>query len=283
MAQIILINNSEPGYQTLGKGLSHYGYKTVVASGEDELLLLAITKSPDLILMDIEASGSNSWQTIKILKQSKLTWLIPVIAIANPNIEGQLLVQAGFDAYYRKPVSLKHLLPRIEALLDIAASQTKTAKGVSDVSIADRGNAASGTISSREPVVSHPLVYIDDNPTDSQVMADIIKKAGYSYANISDSLQALPQLLELKPQLIFIDLVMPMANGYELCAQIRRISVFKKTPLIIVTNNNGIADRLRSKLVGAHDFLHKPIREKRVLQVLQKYGCKSSVREMILK
>ncbi len=280
MTKIILINNNEPSYQTLGEGLGHYGYETVVVNGEDELLLLAITESPDLILMDIEASGPNSWQTIKILKQSKLTWLIPVIAIANSNIDGNLLVQAGFDAYYRKPVSLKHLLPRIEALLDIAAGQTNAGKGLSDASIADRGTSTNRA--AKQPVVSHPLVYIDDNPMDSQVMADIVKQAGYSYVNISDSLQALPKLLELKPQIIFIDLVMPMANGYELCAQIRRISIFKETPIIIVTNNNGIADRLRSKLVGAHDFLHKPIREKRVLKVLQKYGRKPSTREMML-
>ena len=283
MTKVILINNSEPSYQTLGQWLSHHGYETVVADGEDELLLLAITKTPDLILMDIEASGSSSWQTIKILKQSKITWLIPVIAIAHPDIDGNFLIQSGFDAYYRKPVSLKHLLPRMEALLDIATSQNKADKGMSDTLIADRNTPASRAVPPQASVTSHPLVYVDDNPMDSQVMADIVKKAGYSYANISDSLQAIPQLLELKPQLIFIDLVMPMANGYELCAQLRRISVFKKTPIIIVTNNNGIADRLRSKFVGAYDFLHKPIREKRVLRVLQKYVRRPNTYEMIFK
>ena len=102
-------------------------------------------------------------------------------------------------------------------------------------------------------------------------MAQIIQTAGYRYVNIADPLQALPQLLELKPQLIFLDLVMPFANGYELCAQIRRISAFRATPIVIVTNNDGIADRVRAKVVGASGFLGKPIRQKQVLKVLQKY------------
>ncbi|MEO0869229.1 MAG: response regulator, partial [Cyanobacteria bacterium J06642_11] len=65
-------------------------------------------------------------------------------------------------------------------------------------------------------------------------------------------------------------LVMPIANGYEVCAQIRRISAFKNTPVIIVTANDGLADRVRAKVVGASGFMSKPINEKRVLKVLKK-------------
>ena len=125
--------------------------------------------------------------------------------------------------------------------------------------------------SSPKTLTESTVLYIDDSPTDSQTMAQIIQTAGYRYVNIADPLQALPQLLELKPQLIFLDLVMPFANGYELCAQIRRISAFRATPIVIVTNNDGIADRVRAKVVGASGFLGKPIRQKQVLKVLQKY------------
>ena len=125
--------------------------------------------------------------------------------------------------------------------------------------------------SSSKTSIESTVLYIDDSPTDSQTMAQIIQTAGYRYVNIADPLQALPQLLELKPQLIFLDLVMPFANGYELCAQIRRISALRETPIVIVTNNDGIADRVRAKVVGASGFLGKPIRQKQVLKVLRKY------------
>jgi chemotaxis family two-component system response regulator PixG len=99
----------------------------------------------------------------------------------------------------------------------------------------------------------------------------ILTKAGYQFLGIQDSVQVLPALLEHKPDLIFLDLVMPVANGYEVCSQIRRISLFKNTPVVILTGNDGIVDRVRAKMVGSTDFLGKPIEAERVLAVLRKY------------
>ncbi|MGC1308877.1 MAG: response regulator [Phormidesmis sp.] len=115
------------------------------------------------------------------------------------------------------------------------------------------------------------IIYIDDSPIDSQLMAEIVESLGYQYINISDSIQALPLLLELRPELIFLDLVMPIANGYEVCAQIRRISIFKKIPVIIVTGNDGITDRIRARMVGASGFLGKPIQLQKVKRVMEKH------------
>lgn len=115
------------------------------------------------------------------------------------------------------------------------------------------------------------VAYIDDSPADSRLMAEIVEGMGYRYTNISNPVQALPMLIELKPKLIFLDLVMPIANGYEVCAQIRRISMLQETPIVIVTSNNGIADRVRAKIVGASGFLGKPIRYKKVERVMKKH------------
>lgn len=275
MVKIILISDGESDYQTLAQGLNIYGYDVVSTNRGDDGLLLALTEAPDLVIVDLDTPVVDGWQLIKNLKQSRATWLIPVIGIAERAVDGQLLIQAGFDAYDRKPLSLKHLLQRVEVLLSSAvSSQVKTNKVQPTPLKPETVDPVQNTVSLEKSLSSPPVVHVDDNPTDSQVMAEILQNAGYSYVNIADPLQALPQLLELKPQIIFLDLIMPMANGYELCSQIRRITGFKKTPIVIVTNNNGIIDRLRSKFVGAYGFLHKPIREKRVLNMLKKYRCK---------
>ncbi len=65
--------------------------------------------------------------------------------------------------------------------------------------------------------------------------------------------------------------MMPIANGYEVCSQIRRISQFKNIPVIILTGNNGIVDRVRAKIVGSSEFLSKPIKPEQVLAVVRKY------------
>lgn len=64
---------------------------------------------------------------------------------------------------------------------------------------------------------------------------------------------------------------MPYTSGYEICAQLRKISFFAKTPIIILTGSNGIFDRTRAKVVGSTDFLNKPIVVDQVMAMLNKY------------
>ena len=116
------------------------------------------------------------------------------------------------------------------------------------------------------------VVCIDDNPRICQQMAQVLNPAGYRLISVNESVKALGVLLENKPDLIFLDLIMPVANGYEICGQIRRISAFKTTPIVILTGNDGIIDRVRAKMVGATDFICKPIVKEEILAVTQKYA-----------
>lgn len=65
---------------------------------------------------------------------------------------------------------------------------------------------------------------------------------------------------------------MPVVNGYELCAQIRRMADFKKTPIVMVGSESSIPERMRAKMVGASEFVSKPIRPKSVLRTLITLG-----------
>ena len=121
-------------------------------------------------------------------------------------------------------------------------------------------------------VKNSPLVAcIDDSPQTCQMLEQIFTSNGLRFVGIQDSLQALPVLIEAKPDLIFLDLIMPVANGYEICAQLRRVSLFASTPVIILTGSDGLVDRVRAKVVGASDFLAKPIEVQKVLNVVHKH------------
>ncbi|WAL61483.1 response regulator [Thermocoleostomius sinensis] len=116
---------------------------------------------------------------------------------------------------------------------------------------------------------SSPLVaYIEDSRFDCIAMNQILAQAGYRFINVRDPVQALPILIEQNPGLIFLDLIMPVTNGYEVCGQLRRVSMFRNTPIIIVTSSDGIVDRVRAKLVNSSGFISKPIESKKVLSVL---------------
>ena len=117
-----------------------------------------------------------------------------------------------------------------------------------------------------------PLIAcVDDSPQVCADMEAIIKGAGYRCISTQDSLQAVSLLLQEKPDLVFLDLIMPIVNGYEVCKQLRRVKRFKTIPIAIVTGNDGAIDRVRAKVVGASDFIAKPIESNKILALLQKY------------
>ncbi len=115
------------------------------------------------------------------------------------------------------------------------------------------------------------IACIDDSPAIGQIMESILSSQGYEVLSILNPLQGISILLERKPDLIFLDLVMPNTNGYELCTFLRKTTSFQQTPIIILTGNDGVIDRVRAKLTGASEFLGKPPEPQKVLQMVHKY------------
>ncbi|MDY6898060.1 MAG: response regulator [Cyanobacteriota bacterium] len=136
--------------------------------------------------------------------------------------------------------------------------------------IGDGQNKA--TVEQEPEAPSGPLIAcVDDSPQVCQMLEQILVPQGLRFIKIQDPVQALPILIENKPDLIFLDLVMPVASGYEICAQLRRISVFANTPVIILTGSDGLFDRVRAKVVGSTDFITKPVVADKVMGVIRKY------------
>jgi chemotaxis family two-component system response regulator PixG len=115
------------------------------------------------------------------------------------------------------------------------------------------------------------IACVDDSPLICQTMEKIITGAGYNFIGVNDALRAIAILLAKKPDLIFLDLIMPNANGYEICSQLRKLTFFKHTPIVILTGNDGLVDRVRAKMVGSSDFISKPVGTALVLDTIRKH------------
>jgi two-component system, chemotaxis family, response regulator PixG len=131
-------------------------------------------------------------------------------------------------------------------------------------------NNKSTTEQAKKPIA--PLIAcVDDSPQVCKMLEDIITSNGLRFVKIQDAVQALPILIQDKPDVIFLDLIMPVASGYEICTQLRRIPAFAKTPIIILTGSDGLLDRVRAKVVGSTDFLTKPVIADKVMAIIRKY------------
>ena len=129
---------------------------------------------------------------------------------------------------------------------------------------------------------NRPLIAcIDDSPQICKVMEEIITKYGCRCISINESLEALPSLIKFDPDLVFLDIGMPIVNGYEICTQVRRVNKLKDLPIIFLTGNDGIIDRVRAKVSGASAFVSKPIEIDKITDAIDKFLTpKSTIKEL---
>jgi CheY-like chemotaxis protein len=117
-----------------------------------------------------------------------------------------------------------------------------------------------------------PLIAcIDDSRAIGLLMRDIITKAGYRFVYIEDPLKAIATLKDAQPSLIFLDLIMPGATGFQVCAQLRRLPEFKDLPVIMLTSNRGVIDRIHARWVRTSEYLNKPVKAAQILETIATY------------
>lgn len=126
----------------------------------------------------------------------------------------------------------------------------------------------------KEPDYQPLIACIDDSPTVGKILEEFLSSSGYRLLYVQNPLMGIVTLSEDIPDLIFIDLIMPDTNGYNLCQFLRNSETFKDVPIIIMTSMDGVINRTRAKLVGAKDFLSKPFTQDDILKMIQKYVSK---------
>ena len=234
--------------------------------------------SPQLTLIDIDRAFGLAVQRQQQWQQAGLTDILPDRAI-------EIVAVSEFERIVSPSAyqALQFLLDGKQSIREIA---TKARKSPVTIGQSFRAHIQSGILSLVDlPDFASPLdrskyrhgfpapsiVCIDDSPFVCDRLEQIFQQEGYQFISVMDSLKAIPIVIAKKPQLIFLDLVMPNANGYEICSRLRKIRTFEHTPIVILTGNDGVIDRVRAKVVGATDFLTKPVESELVLAIAQKY------------
>lgn len=121
---------------------------------------------------------------------------------------------------------------------------------------------------------TYKVVCVDDSPTMLQEISHFLDDESFSVFTVSDPVKALMQIVRHKPDLILLDVKMDNIDGYELCRLLRNHSLFKNTPIIMVTGNTGIIDRVKARVVGASGYLTKPFNKADLLKIMFKYLTK---------
>ncbi len=148
------------------------------------------------------------------------------------------------------PAQLPEIPPRNSAAINIIAEQI---------------NSLPDTPADKK---TYKIVCVDDSPAMLKELSYFLDDESFAVSTISDPIKALMQIVRIKPDLILLDVKMAGIDGYELCRLLRNHSFFKITPIIMVTGNTGIIDRVKARMVGASGYLTKPFTQSDLLKIV---------------
>ena len=99
---------------------------------------------------------------------------------------------------------------------------------------------------------------IDDSPTVVFALKKILQSAGYITIEALDAEQGVALALEKRPDIIFLDIVLPGMNGFAALRKLRRDPLTQQIPVIMISSNEQATEQFFGSRIGADDFMKKP-------------------------
>ncbi len=109
------------------------------------------------------------------------------------------------------------------------------------------------------------ILIIDDSKTIRRTAETLLSKEGCTVFTAVDGFDALSKIADHRPDVIFVDIMMPRLDGYQTCSLIKHNSNFKNTPVIMLSSKDGLFDRARGRIVGSQQYLTKPFTKDELL------------------
>jgi twitching motility two-component system response regulator PilG len=116
------------------------------------------------------------------------------------------------------------------------------------------------------------IMVVDDSKTIRRTAESLLKKAGCEVVTVTDGFEALSAVVEFKPDLIFMDIMMPRLDGYQACALIKHNASFRRVPIVMLSSKDGIFDKAKGRVVGSEEYLTKPFTREELLGAIRDHG-----------
>ncbi len=235
---VLAIDDDPAVHEMLSKYLEKEGFEVISALSGEEGLRLAKEAKPIAITLDIIMPGMDGWAVLGGLKADPETASIPVVILTieeNRNLGFTL----GASDYLVKPVSRVQLFDTLRKY--------------------------------RHGRVSGRVLVVEDEKATREMVVRFIQKDGWEVAEAGDGREALDRIAERKPDIIFLDLMMPVMDGFEFIREMRANPELHSIPVVVVTAKdltpeehewlNGDVCRVFRKGSFSRDGLLQEIRE----------------------
>ncbi|MEW6444088.1 MAG: response regulator [bacterium] len=221
----VLVVDDNPNMRRL---LRHHfetrGYTIVEAADGHEALKKARTHRVDLITLDLMMPAMSGYDLLGMLREDPLTRDIPIliISVVEDNQTGILM---GANDCLKKPFLEKELMDKVRQLLG--------------------GNKR------------RSVLVVDDDGGVREGLRLQLEDLGYSAWTAADGEAAIEQLLQRRPDLVILDVIMPRKNGPEVLQWIRNNPGTQDLPVIILTAHSLLGDQVRMMTLGIDGYVEK--------------------------
>jgi DNA-binding response OmpR family regulator len=124
----------------------------------------------------------------------------------------------------------------------------------------NRNNARGGT----------RILMIDDSPTILTLLGRMLKQNNYTVFEAKDGESGLEIARSENPELIFLDIVLPGINGFEVLRRLRRDPSLQQVPVIMISGNEQATEQFYAQRIGADDFMKKPFSRAEVFAKIER-------------
>jgi signal transduction histidine kinase/CheY-like chemotaxis protein len=203
---VLVVEDDPAAAELLTRQLVGAGYRTVVARTGVEALAKARELQPAAITLDIILPEVDGWDVITRLKSDPATSAIPVVVVSvvdNP----ELGLALGAIDYFIKPVEAKELIARLNRF------DLKHANGNGQVRV----------------------LIVDDEAANRQWLTKALEPAGFTVLPASGGREAIEMATSLHPDLVLLDLMMPVVSGFDVVEALRADPSTRETPIMVLT------------------------------------------------
>jgi len=268
--KVLLVDDNATARAATRRYLAEWGCKVLEADNGPQALKSLRQASTQgepciLALIDLRMPGMDGWQLASEINADKAINSTKLILLAPMGLSGQeakMKLLKWFDGYLGKPLKKGELLAGIFRVMNSEF----------DLEVVEAAEAGEGE---KEPAAVTPaaqqyrLLVVEDNEVNQELFKTILEKSGYRVDLAANGAEAVEAVKGREYHLVFMDIQMPVMNGYEAARSIRAHG--SRVPIVAVTANTMREEQERCLKAGMNDYLTKPFKKKDLLPLLEKW------------
>jgi two-component system cell cycle response regulator len=257
-ARILVVDDILPNVKLLEAKLTSEYYDVLTAMNGQDALDMAVSESPDLILLDIMMPGMDGFEVCRRLKENNEVAHIPVVMVtaltdAEDKVRG---LEVGADDFLSKPINDTALMARVRSLLRLKMSVDEWR--VREKTASQLGVVAEDTSLADKDFSDARILVVEDKGFEQ----DKIEKAfgaDHHLVMVNNGAQAMERLAQDDVDLLIVSLDLANEDGLRLCSHIKSNDKTRNTPILMLSNQDDMKRVVHGLEIGVHDYILRPL------------------------